>query len=77
MRTEKDMGLNQGTCCLPLGVEKDTASADENESDDTDLIVHEEVPPARLKLWKTFSRKWKNRTKTHIVKVVIVTITVT
>jgi hypothetical protein len=40
----EDTGLNQGTCCLPLDVEKDTASADEIESDDTDLIVHEEVP---------------------------------
>jgi hypothetical protein len=41
---EEDTGINQGTCCLPLDVEKDTASADEVESDDTDLISHEEVP---------------------------------
>jgi hypothetical protein len=41
---EEDMGLNQGTCFLPLDVEKDTASADEIESDDTDLTVHEEIP---------------------------------
>jgi hypothetical protein len=27
-----------------LDVEKDTASVDETESDDTELIVHEEVP---------------------------------
>jgi hypothetical protein len=39
----QDTGLNQGTFCLPLDVE-DTPSADENESDDTDLVVHEEVP---------------------------------
>jgi hypothetical protein len=40
----EDTGLNQWTCCLPLDVEKDTASADEIESYDTDLIAHEEVP---------------------------------
>jgi len=40
---EEDTGLNQGTCCLPLDVE-DKASADELESDDTDVTVHEEVP---------------------------------
>jgi hypothetical protein len=39
----EDTDLNQGTCCLPLDVEKDTASADETESDDTDVIVREEV----------------------------------
>jgi hypothetical protein len=41
---EKGTGINQGTCCLPLDVEKDTASASEIESDDTDLTVREEVP---------------------------------
>jgi hypothetical protein len=41
---EEGTGRNQGTCSLPLDVEKDTASAGEFESDDTDLIVHEEVP---------------------------------
>jgi hypothetical protein len=30
-----------------LVVEKDTASADETESDDTDLILHKEVPSTR------------------------------
>jgi hypothetical protein len=40
----EDKGLNQGTCCLPLDVGKDTATADESESDDTNLIVHEEIP---------------------------------
>jgi hypothetical protein len=44
------MGLNQGTCCLPLDVQKDTASADEIESDDTDLIVHEEIPSTPAKV---------------------------
>jgi hypothetical protein len=41
---EEGTGLNHGTCSLPLDVEKDTASAGEIESDDTDFIVHEEVP---------------------------------
>jgi hypothetical protein len=40
---EGGTGLNQGTCCLPLDVGKDTASAGEIESDDT-IIVNEEVP---------------------------------
>jgi hypothetical protein len=46
----EDTGLNQGTCCLPLDVEKDTASADDIESDDTDLIVREEIgsTPAKV-----------------------------
>ena len=39
----EDTGLNQATCSLPLDFQKDTASVDEIESDDTDLIVHEEV----------------------------------
>jgi hypothetical protein len=41
---EEGTGLNQDTCCLLLVVEKDKASADEIESDDTDLILYEEVP---------------------------------
>jgi hypothetical protein len=32
------------TCCLPLDFLKDWGSADETESDDTDRILHEEVP---------------------------------
>jgi hypothetical protein len=43
---EEGTGLNQGTCCLPLDVE-DKASADEIESGDTDVIVHEEVRSTR------------------------------
>jgi hypothetical protein len=71
------MGLNQATCCLPLDVQKDIVSVDEIESDDTELFVHEDVSSTHMKFWKIFSRKWKDRNKTHIVKTVIVTITVT
>jgi hypothetical protein len=38
------MGLNQATCCLPLHVQQDIASVNEIESDDTNLILYEEVP---------------------------------
>jgi hypothetical protein len=41
---EEGTGLNQGTRCLLLVFEKDTASADEIESDATNLTLHEEVP---------------------------------
>jgi hypothetical protein len=41
---EEHMGLNQATCCLLLDVQKDISLVDEIESNDTDFIVHEEVP---------------------------------
>jgi hypothetical protein len=44
MKTAEYTGLNQGTRRLPLDVKNDTAPVDEIASDDTDLIVHEEVP---------------------------------
>jgi hypothetical protein len=40
---EEDTGLNQGTCCLPLDVEKDTASADEIESAEEVPFTPDEV----------------------------------
>jgi hypothetical protein len=41
------MGLNQITCCVPLDVQKDAASVDGIERDDTDLTV-------QMKFWKIF-----------------------
>jgi hypothetical protein len=41
---EEDTGLNQATSCLLFDVQKDMASVDEIEGDDTDVTVHEEVP---------------------------------
>jgi hypothetical protein len=74
---EEGTGLNQGTCCLLLVVEKDTASAEEIESDDTDFTLHEEVPPTPDEVLEDIFKEMEEKNKTHIVKVVTVTITVT
>jgi hypothetical protein len=74
---EEGTGLNQGACYLLLVVEKVTASADEIEGDDTDLTLHEEVPSTPDEVLEDIFKEMEEQNKTHIVKLVTVTITVT
>jgi len=56
-------------CQVTSAPPSDFATVDEIDSSDADLRVHEEEPSALHE----FSRKWKNSTKTHAVKIAIVT----
>jgi hypothetical protein len=56
------MGLNHMTCRLPLDFLKEWGSVDEIKSDDTDLILHEEVPST---LNKVLEQIFKEMEKQH------------